>query len=807
MSQNSRRKRQAGTLPAQQANRKQSSNRKERKIDLDEAQTRSRDDSAARKDAEREGVPLPTDDGAKAVDLASHEDRLLDALERLNAQTELYRECAARANAREETAEQRRLAAEAAIEENKSERDDLTRERERIEAKADALRTRSRALEERERDLIAREAEADSGFPARRAAAEEALKQQLEEARRFADAALALQRKALESERVSFAENADRQAAALAAERAQLDEHRRRLDDDLAELHREKVAVERRERHLDQEVQAVAAVELRELEQQLHIKEAVANAANKTLEQLSAELNELRSRWSALGISDPRQLLKDLAEAQERVRELQDELNARPDEASSARLEALEQQNRALNAERERLAFELQAERGQGLNDRISALRVKQLADAEQQFAVMRRGYEQRIAELRGTVEHLSEGRPDPTEPLFPDCVAMDEDPALQERGRLVDDHPDLHELACNLQAAMWKDSRRAYRLDDVCAVLGGMAMSHLHLLEGMSGIGKTSLPKALAAALGTECAVIEVQAGWRDKYDLFGHYNTFERRFQEEPFLLALYKAQTPRYADRPFFIVLDEMNLSRPEQYFSLLLSKMENNDSAEDDQKPIRLAPGYSGRKPVLMDAEGTGIFLPENVWFVGTANQDESTLEFADKTYNRSFVHELPPKRPFVPNRGRVEPYSVNALRQAFDQAESRQQTAYGTVKSLLDELEDDLHEVCMIHVDSRVDKQLKKYVPVVVAARGTEAVNESGRGPFKIPGKGFDPVALAADQFIASKVLRQLRSRFDVNEGLDHLEKSVKASWEVVFGDATPERCLRVFAEERRRRGA
>ena len=68
---------------------------------------------------------------------------------------------------------------------------------------------------------------------------------------------------------------------------------------------------------------------------------------------------------------------------------------------------------------------------------------------------------------------------------------------------------------------------------------------------------------------------IIEVQAGWRDRHDLFGHYNTFERRFQEEPFLLALYKAQTPRYRDRPFFIVLDEMNLARPEQYFSVLLS----------------------------------------------------------------------------------------------------------------------------------------------------------------------------------------------------------------------------------------
>lgn len=78
--------------------------------------------------------------------------------------------------------------------------------------------------------------------------------------------------------------------------------------------------------------------------------------------------------------------------------------------------------------------------------------------------------------------------------------------------------------------------------------------------------------------AIGAESAVIEVQSGWRDRQDLIGHFNAFERRFYESEFLKAMYRALTPFYRDTPFIIVLIEMNLSHPEQYFADLLSALE-------------------------------------------------------------------------------------------------------------------------------------------------------------------------------------------------------------------------------------
>jgi MoxR-like ATPase len=399
---------------------------------------------------------------------------------------------------------------------------------------------------------------------------------------------------------------------------------------------------------------------------------------------------------------------------------------------------------------------------------------------------------------LHGTVQELTRDRPDPGTPLFPRCVAMDDDLDLSEPGAVSADRPDLSRLARSLQTVMFADSRRAYRLNDVCVLLGGLAMSRLHLLEGMSGIGKTSLPVALAKALGTECAVVEVQAGWRDRTDLFGHHNTFERRFEESEFLQALYLAQTPRYRERPFFIVLDEMNLARPEQYFSVLLSQLER------DGEPIQLVTRGSGRAPQWF-VDGWRIRLPRNVWFIGTANQDESTLEFADKTYNRAHLMELPAQRPELPAPAEVpeiEPYSAAALRKSFDQAKQAYQADTDEVRKFLNVIADDLREHGRVVVAPRLERQLEEFVPVVVAARAGGPVAE----PPEPEDREQDGRSLAADHFLARKVIRSLRGRYDVTPGgLGKIRDAVCTAWELSRLRGTPVRCVRILDDERRRR--
>ncbi len=189
------------------------------------------------------------------------------------------------------------------------------------------------------------------------------------------------------------------------------------------------------------------------------------------------------------------------------------------------------------------------------------------------------------------------------------------------------------------------------FALDDLRVFIGGLAMSRLHILEGVSGTGKTSLPIAAAEVLGGGFAKIEVQAGWRDSQDLIGFYNEFEGRFREHEFTRSLYRAMTPRYADGLFFVVLDEMNLSKPEQYFADYLSKLEDLEGADvGGRGMVTLVPrSFAGGLPdhlEHLEDGGVGLPLHDNVWFIGTANHDETTASFAPKTQSRAHVMELP-----------------------------------------------------------------------------------------------------------------------------------------------------------------
>ena len=178
------------------------------------------------------------------------------------------------------------------------------------------------------------------------------------------------------------------------------------------------------------------------------------------------------------------------------------------------------------------------------------------------------------------------------------------------------------------------------YTAEDIATFIAGLGMSKLTILQGMSGTGKTSLPKIFTEALFSNCEIVEVESSWRDKNELLGYYNEFSKTYTPKKFTQALYKARLN--PDTLTFIVLDEMNLSRIEYYFSDFLSLMEN----EPDKREIKLLnvglyqtnngvkTTYHGLK------DGHTIKIPPNVWFIGTANRDESTFEISDKVYDRA-----------------------------------------------------------------------------------------------------------------------------------------------------------------------
>lgn len=179
------------------------------------------------------------------------------------------------------------------------------------------------------------------------------------------------------------------------------------------------------------------------------------------------------------------------------------------------------------------------------------------------------------------------------------------------------------------------------YTNETIAAFLAGLGTTRLTILQGMSGTGKTSLPKIVAEALMSVCDIVEVESSWRDKNELLGYYNEFNRTYTPKKFTLMLYKAALS--PETLTFIVLDEMNLSRIEYYFSDFLSLMEN----EEGHREIKLLNVSLARTdeegsviPYRALTDGHTLKVPNNVWFIGTANRDESTYDISDKVYDRA-----------------------------------------------------------------------------------------------------------------------------------------------------------------------
>jgi len=165
------------------------------------------------------------------------------------------------------------------------------------------------------------------------------------------------------------------------------------------------------------------------------------------------------------------------------------------------------------------------------------------------------------------------------------------------------------------------------------------------------------------------------------------------------------------------------------RPEQYFADILSALERTDG-----EPIELVPKALGR-PARKLVGGRSIHVPTNVWFIGTANHDESTVEFADKTYNRSYVLELPETRPWIDRKApaQVDPLSLNDLRKAFQRASKAHTEHTCIAKALLTEqLIPDVRKLCRIGISPRIIAQLESYVPVVVAVHRDEGAAQDPR---------------------------------------------------------------------------
>ena len=213
------------------------------------------------------------------------------------------------------------------------------------------------------------------------------------------------------------------------------------------------------------------------------------------------------------------------------------------------------------------------------------------------------------------------------------------------------------------------------------------------------------------------DTSIISVQPSWRDRAELLGYLNEFTKRFNETDFLKSVYAAS---YSDTINLIVLDEMNLARIEYYFAEFLSVMEMPDVNE---WKIDIVPTSEQTDPKnLINGK---ILIPQNVWFIGTANKDDSTFTITDKVYDRAVAIAINKKAEFI-DAGYTE--NVSMTFEYLDDLFKRAQSGYQLseiAQSGFNQLDQFIQANFKIAFGNRIMKQIKLFVPVYMACGFTE----------------------------------------------------------------------------------
>lgn len=255
------------------------------------------------------------------------------------------------------------------------------------------------------------------------------------------------------------------------------------------------------------------------------------------------------------------------------------------------------------------------------------------------------------------------------------------------------------------------------YELEVMKQVFASFGAAKMLILQGISGTGKTSLPYAFGQYIQNPSVICSVQPSWRDRTELFGYYNDFTKKYTETDFLKTLYEAH---YYEDPRIVILDEMNIARVEYYFAEMLSILE---LPREEERFVTVVSNTAANDPALMK-EGK-IWIPNNVWYVGTINNDDSTFAVADKVYDRAIPIDLDDRAEFF-EAPDTEPLrlSYKHLEELYDEAKKKYPIAEENL-ILLDKLDKYLIEHFRLTFGNRIMRQLKEFVPCYVACGGTE----------------------------------------------------------------------------------
>lgn len=323
----------------------------------------------------------------------------------------------------------------------------------------------------------------------------------------------------------------------------------------------------------------------------------------------------------------------------------------------------------------------------------------------------------------------------DPAESRFFRLTSVDNYYKTNRQVPVYDDEITLAELCEKFRMYAAAELHLYYDLDMMRYFVASMGVARIIILQGISGTGKTSLPYAFGKFVQKDTTLVPVQPAWRERTELYGYYNEFTKKYTETDFLRAVYESN---YYRDPHVVILDEMNIARVEYYFAEMLSILEM--PLKENWK-VDIVTSTFDNDPCLI--KNGKIQIPDNVWFVGTINNDDSTFAVADKVYDRAIPIDLDSRADAFECES-VPPVRITTdhLNRMFDAAKATYHVSE-EMMSKLENMNSYLIKNFRLAFGNRIMKQIGDFVPCFIACGGTEIQ--------------------AVDFIIAKKVLRKFES--------------------------------------------
>jgi len=460
-------------------------------------------------------------------------------------------------------------------------------------------------------------------------------------------------RKKLETERTEL----EKQKGAVSALQSEIEGRKTELETAERTLERKDQRLEQQWQKRNDELEESVESRLSERRKSMELAETSSKEELSRLRDSLRTQTELVAAFDhltrQLGGKDPAEVIRELNSQTDQLKRLREELSTRPTEEMRERYQALESEAKNQKARADELGRQI-AENTAAVAE-VAYLRLKNselnaenksLAqkasifegssnEAQAELSRLRAAYE-RPAEVEARYKEIEMPHIQADKVKPPKKIEIDEAAWLKGVGSACENYG-LHfnprilkAFHTGLKTAEW---------------------SPLTILAGVSGTGKSELPRLYSHFGGIFFEPLSVQPNWDSQESMLGFFNSIDNKFDAQPLLRFLAQSQKkwtaktednqeyPGLSDAVCLVLLDEMNLAYPELYFAEFLSKLELRRGMKGTDVPCLPVKIGAGMPPYQLP-------LGRNVLWTGTMNQDETTKSLSDKVLDRSIIIHFP-----------------------------------------------------------------------------------------------------------------------------------------------------------------